>query len=167
MFTDGNGAAEAMEFAAYFDAQVMVMGNAVNNVSNNFLSYTETTDTEITEPGDEVSIVCASSLTNYGEEEVSLEVSLYDGKDLREIRQVTLEAGETTLIFFAPFVWHGEPLRSEIGSVCFAGTQAGDSLVGDNIAYAVAEKTGRIQAVMIGEHLYREGISGGHGNQPD
>lgn len=162
VFTDGNGVAQAMEFAAYFDAQVMVMGNAVNNVSNNFLSYTEVTDTEITdteitEPADEVSIVCASSLTNYGEEEVSLEVSLYDGKDLREIRQVTLEAGETTLIFFAPFVWQGEPLRSEIGSVCFAGTRAGDSLAGDNIAYAVAERTGRIQAVMIGEgNIYIE-----------
>ncbi len=156
VFTDGNGAQEAMSFAAYFDARVLVMGDAVSNVANNFLTYTENAETAgdgengASDPGD-VSIVCASSLTNYSEAEASLEVSLYDGNDLREIRQVTLEAGETTLLFFAPFVWQGEPLRSEIGSVRFAGTRSGDSLAGDNIAYAVAGKADRIQAVLIGQ----------------
>ncbi|MDE5951799.1 MAG: BatA and WFA domain-containing protein, partial [Acetatifactor sp.] len=46
VFTDGSGAEDAMNFAAYFDAQVMVMGGAVSNVANNFLSYTESGETE-------------------------------------------------------------------------------------------------------------------------
>lgn len=146
VFTDGNGAEDAMDFAAYFDAQVMVMGGAVSNVANNFLSYTESEESE-----EGRSIVCASSLTNYSDAEASLEISLYDGKKLQEIRQLTLGAGETTLIFFAPFTWQGEPLRSEIGAVKFAGKERGDSLAEDNTAYAVAAQNSRIQAVMIGE----------------
>ena len=73
VFTDGNGAEEAMNFAAYFDAQVMVMGGKVSNVANNFLSYVEVeeaegvgdlTDNDQAEaPDDAPVIVCASSLT--------------------------------------------------------------------------------------------------------
>ena len=96
----------------------MVMGGAVSNISNNFLTYSISADsinpespinpesqespdhsgtTETAANGEEdsvsekeVSTVCASSLTNYSEEEASLEISLYDGNKLREIRQVTL-----------------------------------------------------------------------------
>ncbi|MBD5527471.1 MAG: VWA domain-containing protein [Lachnospiraceae bacterium] len=146
VFTDGSGAEDAMNFAAYFDAQVVVMGGAVSNVANNFLSYTESGESE-----EERSIVCASSLTNYSDAEAALEVSLYDGKKLQEVRQLTLEAGETKLIFFAPFTWQGEPLRSEIGSVEFAGKARGDSLAADNVTYAVSTQSSRVQAVMIGE----------------
>lgn len=182
VFTDGNGAEEAMGFVSYFDAQIMVMGGAVSNISNNFLTYSISADsinsespinpespespdrsgtTETAANGEEdsvsekeVSIVCASSLTNYSEEEASLEISLYDGNKLREIRQVTLAAGETKLVFFTSFAWEGQPLRSEIGSVRFGENesgQAGDSLAQDNVAYAVAAQSARVQAVMIGE----------------
>ena len=50
-----------------------------------------------------------------------------EGKRLREVKQLTLEAGETRLIFYEPFTWQGEPLRSEIGAVNFAGKDQGDS----------------------------------------
>ena len=41
VFTDGGGAEEAMCFSGYFDAQVLVLGEAVNNVSNQFLSWAD------------------------------------------------------------------------------------------------------------------------------
>lgn len=41
VFTDGSGAQEAEGFCAYFDAQLYVSGSAVDNVSNNFLSYVD------------------------------------------------------------------------------------------------------------------------------
>ncbi len=145
VFTDGSGAEEAMGFAAYFDAQVRIMGGAVDNVSNNFLSYT---DTEETDGG--LNVVCASGLTNHSDVPASLEISLYQGKKLQEIKQLSLEPGESRLVFFESFSWQGEALRSELGSVSFEGRSRGDSLPQDNTAYAVAGQTGKIQAVLVG-----------------
>ena len=134
-----------MGFAAYFDAQVRTMGGAVDNVSNNFLSYT---DTEETDGG--LNVVCASGLTNHSDVPASLEISLYQGKKLQEIKQLSLEPGERRLVFFESFFWQGEALRSELGSVSFEGRSRGDSLPQDNTAYAVAGQTGKIQAVLVG-----------------
>ncbi|MDE6925387.1 MAG: VWA domain-containing protein, partial [Acetatifactor sp.] len=164
-------------FAAYFDAQVRIMGGAVDNVSNNFLSYVEretdgagdaagregseamSGETEI--PGTEASgaehsdtgrpvITCASGITNYSDAEASMEVSLYEGSKLLEIRQLTLSAGETTLCYFDSFEWQGEALRSEIGSVRFDGAGGVDSLAEDNVAYAVPTRASRPDAVLVG-----------------
>ena len=95
-------------------------------------------------------ITCASSITNYGDGEASMEVSLYEGGKLLEIKQLSVAPGETTLCFFSPFEWGGEPLRSEIGSVRFDGSGGKDSLAGDNVAYAVPEHAGRTEAVLVG-----------------
>lgn len=173
VFTDGTGAEEARNFAALFDAQVLIMGGPVSNVANNFLSYIENVENEENvgqggsaenaearvgreavegdfAGGDAKSVTCASSLTNYSDGDAALEISLYEGKRLREVKQLTLEAGETRLIFYEPFTWQGEPLRSEIGAVNFAGKDQGDSLAEDNTAYAVAAQASRTEAVFVG-----------------
>ena len=158
VFTDGNGAEDAMSFRTYFDAQVFVMGDAVSNVSNNFLTYAETdeeTETEEENAADNTDnrrfITCASSLTNYSDADASMEVSLYEGDRLAQIKQLTIAPGETTLCFFEEFVWQGEALRSEVSSVKFDGKDDEDSLAGDNVAYAIMEQTGRMDAVLIGD----------------
>lgn len=164
LFTDGNSAEDAKSFSEYFDAQILVMGDAVSNVSNNFLTYAESDKEEGTsdrEAPDGVSgeagstdgarlITCASSLTNYSDGEADLELSLYEGERLAEIRKLTIAPGETKLCFFDEFWWRGEALRSEINSVKFAGKESGDSLAQDNTAYAVEEPAGRMDAVLIG-----------------
>ncbi len=158
VFTDGNGAEEAMAFSAYFDAQVVVLGHRVNNVANNFLSYVEakTEDNGKTpeiEPGageNGPSIVCASSLTNYSDVDASMEIGLYVGGKLREMKQIGLAAGETKLCFFEPFEWMGESLRSEVDSVKFAGKEEGDSLQNDNVAYAIPGQESRMEAILVG-----------------
>jgi len=155
VFTDGNGAGEAgagnaMNFAEYFDAQVLVMGGAVSNVANNFLSYVEE-DGNAAEPEGGRLVRCASSITNYSDHEASMEISLYEGRRLAEVRQFTLGAGETRLCFFEEFAWQGEALRSEVGSVRFDGTDEEDSLAEDNTAYAVYDRAGQVEAVLVGE----------------
>ncbi len=158
LYTDGNGAKEALNFSAYFDARVVVAGNAVSNVSNNFLSYVDGEMEQINaasnageDMAEERRILCASSLTNYSDVDASLEISLYEGSRLLQVKQQILGAGETTLCFFEEFSWGGEPLRSEIGSVKFAGRTEGDSLVNDNVAYAILEQESQMDAVLIGE----------------
>lgn len=162
LFTDGSGAEEAMSFSGYFDAQVLVMGNAVSNVSNNFLSYVER-DADMAgtpqgeaepepsgaEAGNPV-ITCASSVTNYSDAEASMEVSLYEGNQLLQVKRLELPPGETALCYFDAFEWQGEPLRSEVGSVRFEGGAGADSLAEDNIAYAVPAQVRRMEAVLVG-----------------
>ncbi len=151
VFTDGNGAEDAMSFSDYFGAQVLVMGEAVSNVSNNFLSCVDADPEGGQADEDNHRVLCASSLTNYSDAEAFAEVSLYEGKRLIEIRQTELGAGETVLCFFREFESSGEPLRSEISSVKFAEKEDTDSLPGDNVAYAVPDEANQIKAVLIGE----------------
>ncbi len=157
VFTDGNGAEDAMSFSEYFDARVVVVGDAVRNVSNNFLTWAETSTIEdgaadqASETDSPRFVTCASSLTNYSDASASMEVSLYEGDRLVEIRDLTIDPGETTLCFFEDFEWRGEALRSEISSVKFAGKKDRDSLAADNVAYAIEERTERMDAVLIGE----------------
>ncbi len=147
LYTDGNGAKSAESFSEYFDAKVYVMGNAVSNVANNFLSYTEKKG----EDGSSTSfIVCAASLTNYSDTAASMEVSLYEGETLREIRQITLEPEETILCYFEPFEWQGQPLLSEISSIKFDGSKEQDSLPADNKAYVMPKQSGQVEAVLVG-----------------
>lgn len=140
VFTDGNGAEEAVAFSDYFDAQIQVMGGAVANVANQFLSCIRE------EEGD----VAAASLTNYSDVAAELEISLYEGDSLIQMKQLSLEAGESRLCYFDAFDWSGKPLKSEISSVKFEGTKNGDSLKEDNVSYAVSDETSQIDAVLIG-----------------
>lgn len=157
VFTDGIGAEEAMSLSRYFDAQLLVMGDPVSNVANNFLSYTEAdSDEEDFEAGERSAeagrrIRCASSLTNYSDTRATMEISLYAGAQLVAVRQAALEAGETVLVFFDEFAWEGEALRSELGSIRFGESGAQDSLPGDNIAYAVLDETSPVDAVLVGD----------------
>ena len=157
VFTDGSGAEEAAGYAEFFDARIMVMGGAVSNVANNFLSYSDASEVSDAvreeEAGQEQgrAVICASSLTNYSDGDAQVEISLYEGKELLEIRQLTIGSGETSLCFFREFVWQGEPLRSEISSVKFDGRSDSDSLAADNVAYAVPDRESEMEAVLIGE----------------
>ncbi len=161
VYTDGSGAEEARSFSEYFDARVLVMGESVSNVSNQFLTYAEadrgedkeaSADNGQTDQAENTRVItCACGLTNYSDAEASMEVSLYAGERLVEIKKMTLGAEETALCFFEDFSWQGEALRSEISSVQFAGRDDKDSLAGDNTAYAIEEQTGSVEAALIGE----------------
>lgn len=153
VYTDGVGAGEAEGLASYFGAQIQVIGRPVSNVAVNFLSYTEVENTGDENGGDALdgAVVCAASLTNYSDVECSLEISLYEGGRLLEIRQFSLEAGETSLCFFEEFVWQKEPLCSRVSSIRFAGREEGDSLSQDNEAYAVFSRDSQVEAVLLGE----------------
>lgn len=159
LYTDGIGAEEAQDLAQRFGAQILTFGEAVNNVSNHFLSWTDAEEGTDLEEGpdpeegreDDRFLICASSLTNYSDTEASMEIGLYEGSRLLELRQVTLGAGETSLCFFDAFSWQGEPLKSQISSIKFAGKDQGDSLLQDNTAYALPGQSSQIEAVLAGE----------------
>ncbi len=148
VYTDGVGAGEAEGLSSYFGAQIQAVGQPVSNAALNFLSYTQAEGAGGVQDG---ATVCAASLTNYSDVECSLEISLYEGNRLLEIRQVSLNAGETSLCFFEEFLWQGEPLCSRISSIRFAGKEEGDSLSQDNEAYALPAGESRVEAFLLGE----------------
>ncbi|MDE7351886.1 MAG: VWA domain-containing protein [Acetatifactor sp.] len=153
LFTDGIGAEEAEGLVQRFGAQVLTFGEEVSNVANHFLSWAdaeEGTDADADQENNRF-LICASSLTNYSDTEASMEIGLYEGNRLLEIRQVTLGAGETSLCFFDAFSWQGEPLKSQISSISFAGSGQEDSLPQDNTAYALPGQSSQIKAVLAGE----------------
>jgi len=141
IFTDGIGASSAEEFTRMLDAEVRVMGEAVSNVANTFLSCSK----------DGEGYTAAAGIVNYSDYTANLEVSLYEGDQLLEIRQVSVAPEESYTCLFENIHWGGEILRTEISSVEFEGSDAKDSLAADNKAYAVAESASRIDAVLIGE----------------
>ncbi len=141
IFTDGAGEAAAGTFVKYMEAEVSVAGEVCSNLSNDFLSYV------LTEDGYDV--VC--SITNYSDLAASCEVSLYEGEDkLLAIRQMTVEAGESSVCLFSDIAWEGDFLKSVIGAVSFSGESRTDSLEADNTSYAVREESSRANAVLIG-----------------
>ncbi len=149
VYTDGQGAKEAKALGGYADVEIAVYGGAVSNVSNNFLSYTEKGG------GYEI----AAGLTNYSDAGAHLEVALYEGDRLCEIREADLAAGETKLCFFDWNEWdeNALPLSSEIRSVRFDGVEDGDSLAEDNISYAIPDHDGGVSAVLVGSgNIYIE-----------
>ncbi len=146
VYTDGIGAPEAMAYADFFDAQVVVAGGPVDNVANNFLSYAYRDGNAA-----EGNITCAASITNFSDQTASMEVSLYQGDSLQEVRQLSLGAGETTLCFFQEFQWQGEPLRSQVSSVKFDGKETKDSLKTDNESYGIPARETSMDGVLIGK----------------
>lgn len=145
VFTDGSGTKDVNAAFEQSEIQLYVMGKAVSNVSNNFLSYSF--EEELT--------ACAGSLTNYSDLPAGLEISLYDGEVLKEVKAVNLKAGETRLILFTPFEWDKKPLKTELSQIRFDGEEtqsksAEDALNKDNLAYAVFEKEAQTDALLLG-----------------
>lgn len=142
VYTDGSGAKEAKDLQESLDAGIMVVGEPVSNVANRFLSYSDWEDG---------SVACAGSLINYSDNEAELDISLYDGEKLIQVKSVRLKPDETKLVLFDAFDWSKNPLRTQISNVHFVGEEKGDALSSDDMAYAVLEKEADFDAVFVGE----------------
>mgnify|MGYP004509392865 CR=1 FL=1 len=141
VYTDGIGAADTDALVQRFDASVCVMGDAGENVSNDFLSCVK----------DENGYQAAAGVTNYSDKEATLEVSLYEGDATIAVRSVTVPAKESYTALFENLDWDGKPLKSEISAIRFAGSEAKDSLLADNVTYAIASQAAKYDAVLIGK----------------
>ena len=141
VMTDGVGAADTKELTSLFSAQIRVMGDVTSNVSNDFLSYAKG------EKGYDI----AAGFTNYSDSKASLEVSLYEEKNVISVRQISIDAGESYTCLFEDVDWNGKPLHTEAANITFEGSNAKDSLKADNECYAIAESANAVSAVLVGK----------------
>ena len=141
VMTDGVGAADTKELTSLFSAQIRVMGEVTSNVSNDFLSYAKS------EKGYDI----AAGFTNYSDSKATLEVSLYEKKNVISVRQISIDAGESYTCLFEDVDWNGKPLHTEAANIAFEGSNAKDSLKADNECYAIAESANAVSAVLVGK----------------
>ena len=141
VMTDGVGAADTKELTSLFSAQIRVMGDVTSNVSNDFLSYAKG------EKGYDI----AAGFTNYSDSKATLEVSLYEEKNVISVRQISIDAGESYTCLFEDVDWNGKPLHTEAANITFEGSDAKDSLKADNECYAIAESANAVSAVLVGK----------------
>ena len=141
VYTDGIGAADTKNLEDRFHASIYVMGEAADNVANDFLSCVR----------DENGYQAAAGLTNYSAKAATLEIALYEDNKTLDVRSVTIPAKESYTALFEDIAWNGKPLRSEISSIRFEGSEAGDALSADNTTYAIQSEAAQYDAVLIGK----------------
>lgn len=120
-----------------------MVGSPVSNVANTFLSCTKDSR------GNTYTV--ASGVTNYSDHAANMEITLYEGKKILEVRTLSLAADETYTCLFKQVNWGNQPLHTELSAVTFAGSSQKDSLHEDNCAYALKDQVSTSKATLIGE----------------
>lgn len=141
VYTDGIGAKDADAFKEQLQASVCVMGTAVSNVANTFLSCTKEND----------GYTAAAGVVNYSDHKATLEITLYEENKILDVRTLSLKADESYTCLFEKIAWKGKPLHTELSAISFEGTKNKDALDADNCAYALMEQSTDCNAALIGE----------------
>lgn len=142
VFTDGTGAADFESLYSDGEKELYVVGEASANIANEYMVFSKRADGLY-----DVMV----SLTNYSEEEASLDIGLYeeDGQ-LIELASKQLAASETAICLFEGVDWQGEALEAGISGISFTDG-AKDSLEADNTTQAVKTKGNLIQGLLVGD----------------
>ncbi len=80
-------------------------------------------------------------VTNWGENKITTDLSIYDGEILLDFQTITLEAYETKNISFEDLKADGEFIRGELS--------LNDLNLGDNVAYSVINKSHNLKILMV------------------
>ena len=83
-YTDGIGAKQTKNLKSQLQATIRVVGSPVSNVANTFLACTKDSS------GDTYTV--ASGVTNYSDHAANMEITLYEGKKILEVRTLSLAA---------------------------------------------------------------------------
>jgi len=141
VYTDGGGASEFEELHGTAGKELYVAGEASSNVANEYTVFTERDDGFY-----DVMV----SAVNYSDEEVSFDVSLYDGEKLTALKKMELAPSESGFCLFDKVDWKGQTLSSRIDGITFAGGSR-DSLAGDNVSDAVKNRKNLIRGLLVGK----------------
>ncbi len=145
VYTDGQGASGFDRLHSMAGKELHVMGAAVGNVANEYTVFTRREDGYY-----DVMV----SVANYSDAAVTFDVSLYDGggqgSKLLALKQMQLAPSASNYCLFEEVHWQGETMESRIDGISFAGGTA-DSLVADNVSYAVKGGKNRMKGLLVGE----------------
>lgn len=145
VYTDGAGASAFGELRGSADKELYVVGDVSANVSNEYTAFTRREDGLY-----DVMV----SVTNYSDEEVSFDVSLYDDEScdnkLIALTSMSLSPSESRICFFEEVDWRGRAVTSRIDKFTFSGGSL-DSLVRDNDSAAVKSRENLMRGLLVGD----------------
>ena len=139
VFTDGTGAESAKEFTRLVSAEVRIVGESTSNVANTFLSLGQ----------EKEGYTAVAGLVNYSDQKAELEIALYSGDRLADMRTVSLKPDESSTCLFQDVEVNGI-CRTEISAITFENGDK-DSLKEDNCAYALTDDATALNACLVGE----------------
>ncbi len=145
VYTDGAGASAFGELRSNADKELYVVGDMSCNVANEYTAFSSREDGLY-----DVMV----SITNYSDEEVSFDVSLYDDENYdRKVIALTpmnLAPSESRICFFEEVDWQGRTITSRIDNIAFSGG-SNDSLARDNDSAAVKSRENLMRGLLVGE----------------
>ena len=163
VYTDGGGARDFKALHSAGEKSLVVVGEAVSNVANEYTVYAQLED------GFWDVMV---GVANYSAETVSFDVSLYDEDErLLGIKQMRLAPSESSICLFQEVDWKGNVMRSQLGGIAYLddlreesnangdSSRSGgrDSLAADNVSWAVKEREDLICGLLVGKgNIYIE-----------
>lgn len=145
VFTDGAGAAAFGELRSNAEKELYVTGDVSSNVANEYTAFSSRAD-------DLYDVMV--SITNYSDEEVSFDVSLYDDESydrkLIALTSMNLAPSESRICFFEEVDWRGRTITSRIDKIAFSGG-SDDSLLRDNESAAVKSRENLMRGLLVGD----------------
>ena len=144
VYTDGEGASAFEELRSSAGKELYVVGDVSFNVANEYTVFTRREDGLY-----DVMV----SITNYSDEEVSFDVTLYDDEaydqKLIALASMSLAPSESRICFLEKVDWRGRTITSRIDKIAFAGG-SDDSLLRDNDSSAVKSRENMMRGLLVG-----------------
>lgn len=145
VYTDGAGAAAFEELRSNAEKELYVVGDVSANVANEYTAFSGREDGLY-----DVMV----SITNYSDEEVSFDVSLYDDESydrkLIALASMNLAPSESRICFFEEVDWRGRTMTSRIDKILFSGGSY-DSLARDNESATVKSRENLMRGLLVGD----------------
>lgn len=145
VYTDGAGAAAFEELRSNAEKELYIVGDVSTNVANEYTAFSSREDGLY-----DVMV----SITNYSDEEVSFDVSLYDDESdvgkLIALTPMNLAPSESRICFLEKVDWRGRTITSRIDKIAFSGG-SDDSLARDNESAAVKSRENLMRGLLVGD----------------
>ena len=141
ILTDGEGVKVASEFAENIHAEVIDVGEAVSNVSLDYVAYSDTSHD------------VAARITNYSDYKAIFDITLYDaaGQILAD-QESSVESGKSGSLLFSDIHTEDSYIRAEMSAIRFEGADGSkDSMSLDDTAYALTQRVGETKGILISQ----------------
>ncbi len=140
VFTDSNGLNDAKVYVDHFGADVLIAGEAVYNLSNDYTVCSSGTN------GYDILV----SVTNYSDVEAQADVTVHDSTGaILCVNTIKVPAGKSSMCLFEDVNTSAPAFYSEISGIRFDGKK-NDSIAIDNTSYGVASLSTQINAAVVG-----------------
>ncbi len=146
IYTDGDGAEAAAEYAESLKAQVINVGKPVFNVSLDYMAMSE--KGSAADGG--VMADATVRYTNYADEAAGFELTFYDADgSILSVKPVRVEAGASASVLAEDINVKGDYISAKLSGVSYVGGKNKDSLAADDVIYALRVSASSAKGLLV------------------